>query len=400
MEKSAKYRTKFARKSLKDIKVSFRDTYIRKDNKVPVRLFIYIKNKRVVFNTGVAVGVDDWDKKNQRIKKTHPEHKDYNLIIDNCKVRINDIFVRYRLQHKELTPERLKNEYETPSTYIDFYDFMEQTIKERKNYVEDTTLIQQSVVLNKLKKFRKNLTFSEINEDFIKKFALHLKRAYKNENNTIYNNLKNFKVYLNIAVKKGIINENPFRNIKLSRPIGNREYLTEKELTSLIELYNKNFLPLGHQRSLRFYLFSCFTSLRITDLRNLKMENIKNNLLIYIPYKNRNKKSKPVTIPICKPAKRIINEESPYRLYGYIFNMWTDQTINRHLKDIAGHLSIKKEITFHTARHTFATVFLRRTKNIVALKELLGHSDLKTTMIYAHILTDDLESEMKIFDNF
>ncbi len=96
----------------------------------------------------------------------------------------------------------------------------------------------------------------------------------------------------------------------------------------------------------------------------------------------------------------LINDESPHRLRGHIFNLFADQTINKQLKEIMKVGEINKNVTFHTGRHTFATIFLSKTKNLGALKQLLGHSSINETMIYAHILTEDIEKEMQVFNEY
>lgn len=394
----AKSRTITERKSLVDVKVLFRDNYVKKNNAIGVYLYIYLKRKKVVLNTQVFVKKEFWDYEKQMVKRSHPDQSDLNQIIDTCKSRINDIFVRYRLENLEITPELLKKEFKAPTLYIDFYSFMENAIKDYNDNLESSTVRQHRAVLSKLKAYKKTLMFSQIDEQFIRGFDAHLKRK-KNEPWTRYNNLSKFRAYLNLAVKQKIIKENPFKDFKMTRPVNDREFLSEDELNALIVLYKKEYFPTTYHKTLRHYLFSCFTSLAISDLRALRMEQIIVNMLVYTRIKTRNKKPVSIKIPLCKMAKKLINDESPNRLKGEIFDMWTDQTINRQLKDIVKVAKINKEITFHTARHTFATIFLRRTKNIVALGELLGHSDINTTMIYSHLLTEDLEKEMKCFDD-
>ncbi|MBA7534800.1 Tyrosine recombinase XerC [subsurface metagenome] len=395
----AKNRTETSQKSLKDVKIWYRDDYVKRNGTALISLFLYLKGERVIFNTNISVSPDFWDYEKKVIKKSHPHAKDYNMIIDTCKGRINEIFVRYRLQHKELTPDLLKKEYITPSTYIDFYEFMERAIIERKDELEKSTIRQHKAALSKLKSFKKSLMFSEIDEKFILRYRIYLIRKYKNKLSTVYNSLSRIKAYLNIAKKEGIINNNPFDRVKLVKSVSEREYLTEEELQSLIALYNKKYLPGNYQKVLRHYLFACVTSLRISDLRVLKMEQIINNILVYFPVKTKKKKPKAVKIPLKKLAWQLIRDESPNRLSGTIFNMYADPTTNRMLKDIIKEAGIKKDITFHSARHTFATYFLRKTKNILVLRGLLGHSDIKETMIYSHLLSEDLIAEMEVFDN-
>jgi len=396
-------RTKTTQKNLKDVKVWFRSGYVKADGTCAIMLMVYMKNKRVVFNTGVSVGIDFWDIESESIKKNHEKAKDYNLIIDNCKARINDIFVRYRLQHKELTPELLKKEYLVPSIYIDFYAWLRKTIQARRGSVlKETTYKQHLVLISKLESFKKDLTFAEIDEQFINNFTAWLKRSPQNNNvGTVHNTLKKFKTYIHIAIRDKIINTNPFEHVKMIRSYPDRDFLSESELNSVLALYKKNILPFSQQIVLRHFLFQCFTGLRISDVRQVKFENIINNMLVFTAVKSQTTKPITLKIPLCAPALKLIKDENT-REHGYIFKLLAEQTINRLLKEIISRddINIKKKITTHSGRHTFATIFLKKTKNIVALKELLGHSNIQTTMVYAHLLTDDLISEMKTFDEF
>jgi len=347
------------------------------------------------FNTKVLVDPDKFDKLKGRIKGSTKEVRDDNLIIDNCKKRLTDIFVRYRLQNKELTPELLKQEYKTPSTYIDFYDFFDYEIK--KNILAENTKRLHESVLSKMKEYKSQLMFSEISVDFLKDYKKYLKKKLENNENTIHKNMGVIKAYLNIAVRKNIISSNPFEFFKVKRVAPNRIFLEEHELNHLIDRYKKGWLQPNYQRVLRHFLFSCFTGLRISDLKRITHEHIINDMIIFTPYKT---KTKIVRIPLSKPAKKLIKDENPLRLHGYVFKPYADQVMNRHLKKIDDLCDINKGITFHSARHTFATLFLRKTKNIAALQKLLGHTNISETMTYAHILTDDLKTEMKTFDNF
>lgn len=105
-------------------------------------------------------------------------------------------------------------------------------------------------------------------------------------------------------------------------------------------------------------------------------------------------------MPLTKPALRLIKDANPLRSHGVIFSCYCDQVTNRLLKKITDSVSIYKKVTTHSARHTFATLFLSKTKNLAALQKLLGHTNISETMTYAHILTEDIKDEMDVFNGF
>lgn len=365
----------------------------------PVILEINLQNSRVRINTGVKIKENAWDTTNLLVKKSVTGSADLNLIIRNCKARISDIFVRYRLQMKDLTPDMLVNEYERPSVNVDFLVFFETAIKERKGEIGDGSKAQHFSHLNKLKEFKDKIYFSELTEDFFATYNRWLKNTKGNGQNTRWNSIKTVRTYINIAKRRGLIEENPLDRMPVKQCKSTPDFLTEAELTVLVKLYRKKFLPETHQRVLRWYLFSCFASLRISDLRRVKMENIIGNILVFMPLKTTNVNAEIVRVPLNEMAKQLIKDEAPYRVKGKIFNMISDQQIRVHLKEVLGHAKIRK-MKFHSSRHTFATIFLGRTKNLVALQKVLGHGNISTTMIYAHCLTEDIEREMKTMDSF
>ncbi len=383
---------------MSSIKVYLRDDYKRKDGAQPIYYAYTIKRKVVKFKTGVFVKPKQWDSETNCIKGNSKEVNDNNLLISNCAARINEILVRYRLQQKEITAEQLIKEFETPTAFIDFFDFMKKNIAAKTGINAEGTIKTHNTLLHKLQDFKPVLTFADLTADFLSDFQRHMKVKCKNNPNTIQKMLRILKIYINEAVRQKKIPENPLR-IRIRNMAVDRMFLLPEELACLLVAYRENrFDDLNHN-VLQVFLFSCFTGLRISDCREIRMDHIQKNVLVFTPAKTANVQ-KSVKVPLCKPGLQIINNAAPNRLYGRIFAMETDQTINKRLKTIFAEMAINKKISFHCARHTFATIFLRETKNLAALQRLLGHSSVTETMKYVHVLSDDIESEMGIFDKF
>jgi integrase/recombinase XerD len=121
-------------------------------------------------------------------------------------------------------------------------------------------------------------------------------------------------------------------------------------------------------------------------------------VIVIIPQKKINTDHETVTIPLCNAAKRIILESGPHQVRGRIFDCYSDPVTNRYLKDIATLLKIPKLITFHTSRHTFATLFLERTNDLASLQKLMGHASITQTMVYAHVSEVKKREQIKVFD--
>jgi site-specific recombinase XerD len=373
------------------------DKYRKRNGDSAVYLVVHTGGKTLKFNTGVSCSPNKWDYENARLKGRHRKAKDKNLIIEESLARINDIFVRYRLQHVRLTPEDLKKEWKNPSRLIDFYAWMNETIIERRFEITDSSIRQHFTLLNKLKEFKAKLSFTEIDAEFIEQFRRFLKVIKKNDLNTIHNNLKIFKAYLNIAKRQKIIKQNPFDVIRLRRSKPDRIFLSEFELQKMLNLYEQRTLTENRQKILRHFLFMCFTGLRISDLKEITFNEIVDNHLVFFPVKTRGTKRLSVKVPLISYAWKLIHDEG--KKSGNIFKLFSEQKMNVSIKKIAPICGINKKLSNHSGRHTFATLYMLKTKDLAGLQRLLGHSNIQETMVYVHITDEILNVNMQVFEN-
>jgi integrase/recombinase XerD len=389
------------------IKVCINDYYKRRDCSSFVYLVTYVNNQKVTINTKVKVMISDWDPGEGIIKGSYKKIKDDNLIIRNCYARLNDVFVRYRLMNKGLTKDILMKEYKTPSGSESFYHFIEDIISKKKGLNSEHTIHTYNTLLGKLKKFRPAMTFHDITCDMVNDFQKFLKAkkttnepdAINNNPNTVSKTLKLLKVFINEAVRRKLLESSPFNSIKIKRVEADREFLLPDELKKLMETYKGTILPDLYRKTMRAFLFSCFTGLRISDVRALRMEDIQKDMLVITPVKTENI-MKSLRIPLTKPARMLIKDAAPNRIYGHIFDMETNQSVNRKLKSILEGINIKKRISFHCGRHTFATIFLLEGGKVQVLQKLLGHYSITETMKYVHIIPDDMEEQVKVFNKY
>ena len=189
-------------------------------------------------------------------------------------------------------------------------------------------------------------------------------------------------------VKEGIVAKNPTDDVKIPKPIHKiREYLTKDEIQMLIDT------PLKQNNLKQFFLLSCFTGLRHSDVKrltwkNLVIENDRHYFNIVIA-----KTKEPLVIPLNKDAVKLMGEpegDDDKIIKGLSYSAWANQLIEKW-GYVAG---LKKKITPHTARHTFATQFISQTKDWKSLQYILGHSDLKTTQAYAKLIKSDVEESI------
>ncbi len=367
----------------------------------PIYISFYLNRKKIEVATKISVPVNDFDKERGIIKTSSEFAKDKNLIIDNIRASINDIFVQNRLRNRTLTAEQFWSEFRNPKGCSDFFSFCEQSQKLRFQEVKEKTKIKHLTVLKTLYEFKHPIYFDELTTDLFRKYILHCRKIRKNQEVTINKNIDTISIYLNEAVRAGYISENPIHKIKLRGIQSEPVYLDEEELTTLLYMYKREECPGNMHIVLEFFLFLCFSSLHIGDAKALTIEQIGKEEFYYIREKLTNTCPKIVHVPISDPLRTIINRVKGNRKTGKLFNhIITDQKINTNLKEIALRACIKKRLCAKTGRHTFATIYLRKTKDLNSLKDIMGHSNIKQTLVYAHVLDQDRKEGIQIFNAF
>lgn len=212
--------------------------------------------------------------------------------------------------------------------------------------------------------------------------------------NTIARHMKVLKRYINLARKKELITRYPFFGYAIRSEQTHREALTEKEL-DLLEQYRSRLLE--PDDTLNAFLFSCYTGLRYSDVRVFSKRQIfsvnRKKWLILRMLKTNTEVRIPLAIIFDGRGLSLCNDIRRSR--SVLFHLGNNQQTNRHLKIIAKKTGIKKNISFHTARHTCATLLLYRGVNITTVQKILGHQSVKTTQIYSAVTDLTIEKEIK-----
>jgi integrase/recombinase XerD len=380
--------------------VKIRDNYVKKDNTASVYLQLFILRQKVTINTGISIPVDHWDYQKNQVKGINNLAKEYNLVIDQAIGKASSILANYQISGELLTPEIFKAEYNDPGKYTDFYQWVYEDIEKRRGIITDSTITLHYSVLSTLRKFKRRLKFSEVDHKMIQAWEKHLIINEKNSVATVSKKLRTLKAYINRAKIEGRLKTDPFRNIKIRRTKGRLEYLSDNELKRLIGLYNREGLMSGHRRVLRYFLFSCFTGLRLGDVKRLSHDMIIGDTIVMVPKKKKNTDNETVKIPLCKSAKVLIKDTKQAWAMRPVFDTLSDQKTNEYLKDCGELVKIKKNMHFHLSRHTFATLFLEKTGDLATLQKLMGHASITQTMIYAHVSETKKKKQIKVFDNY
>lgn len=379
--------------------------YLRKHNTASttgvVWVSFYLNREKVNFSTKVSVDEKNWNDKKKCVGSGDKLYSDKNLIIENVFSRINNVLVKYRLKDRKLTRSSFLKAYHRPSDYDTLYDFIKDYQKKISARMEMSTLMTHLSVINKLKEYNVNLTFDDITREWLDDYFCYLKKELGNNDNTAYKNMSTLKKYVRAAYKAGYMDENPFEDWSIKRTTSNCVYLTESELKTLVDLYNSGELEYKLHNTLEFFLFLCFSSLHVGDAKKLKLEQFTDDSFTYFRMKLRNSKPEPIQVPLSEPLKNILRNIVGTRKKGPIFEkISADQTMNMQLKEIGIIADIDKRITHKVGRHTFATYFLKQTKDLATLKEIMGHSEIKETLVYAHVLDESKQEGVQCFNSF
>ncbi|QWA40741.1 site-specific integrase [Chryseobacterium sp. ZHDP1] len=359
--------------------------YKNKDGKYPLYLNLYIHGQRKRIPVDIFLKKTEWDQKRQVVKPA--DMNDLNLLLNELKAQINKIEIQFRLNNQVLTVEKCVELIKRPDLSIDFIPFMEYEM-DLKSMTEGARK-NQKVILAKLKEFRSSILFGEINDKFILKYRRFLIYNKGNAEVTVDSNVKIVKHYIKIAKKRGYQINIDVEDIKIKQHRSHRTNLNLEEVDRMKEYLFSSFISDAHKKSLGYFLFNCMTGLRIEDLRKLKRADLNDE---YFNFWNQKSKKQQVlkTNVTCK--KILENDENLF------INPITAKTINETIQDVAKFLGIRKHLSNHVARHTFATNYLRKGGKIEDLQVLLGHSNIKVTMIYAHIVEDEVVETLHLLD--
>ena len=379
--------------------------YLRKNNEEEksgyIWLSFYIKNERVHFSTKVKVDEKNWNENKELVTSGDKKAKDKNLVLEHILARVNDVFVKYRLRDKEITRNLFMRAYRRPTDFNTFYDFVTAAMKKTSVRIELSTLLTHHSVISKMRSYAPDLTFDDITKEWLDDYYLYLRKELGNNDNTAYKNMAVLKKYVRLAYKDGYMDENPFEEWMIRKVKTNCVYLTEEELETLVDLYRHGRLEYKLHKTLEFFLFMCFSSLHIGDVKRLQLEQFTDTSFTYFRIKLKNRKPEPIVVPISNPLASLLREIVGPRKKGPVFeSTQADQTMNRNLKEIAEIAGINKVLTHKVGRHTFATIYLRKTKDIASLREILGHSDISETLIYAHVLDESKQEGIQCFNSF
>ena len=396
--------------------------HVSKDGTFPILLRVSLNGEQDYFNIGKRIKESEYDKAKKAIKKGIKGAAVYEKFIARHKVRIQNIIDDFDKKGELSSIARLKELYYdeingTKSTC--FYEFVSSRIAWEKNHTKTKKNSFKFIETNfkKLQKYKKKLSIHDITEDFIDGYKAYLTNTLEQKDNTILHAISFLRKYTKQLHKEGKITRNPFDNYKVGSPFeAELVYLEPEELKALHNLYDsEELLTIVKQKSskyakdfnigekyqevLRYFLVACYTGFRHSDIKTLKREHIVGKEIVKQLIKGSVGREKTVHIPIQDCFYSLMDMENPDKLL-FENPVMDDSQTNKYLKEIMKIAGVKKHITFHKARYSFAINSLILGVDIVVISNILGHAELGTTQRYAKVVDKFRKNEMAKWNGF
>jgi site-specific recombinase XerD len=410
----------------------------QKDGSVPVFLFFIInRRQRLQVGTGQSVPLKKehkkmcsdeirilpkakreelycWDNKTERITKSAPGWEAINLQLEVLKAKANQVILKYQVMGKPLTIQAFKAAFLRPEGTDAFKEYFTHELKTRKHLLSKGTYIGYMATVSKLSNFRPNLLLGDIDYKLLTQFENHMLKPQKegglgNMPSTIAKTMRTIRTLLLIAVKNNDFPKEayPFQDYKIKNVdplLTTRDYLEPEDLLKIEQLLspeNISRLTPGEVRATQRFLFACYTGLRFTDVNSLHWKSHVFSKYVFNPGTKEMvfrsyieitmaKTSLPVFIPLINKAIELMGERSD----GFVFQPISNQKVNAHLKEINKKATLNKKLSFHVARHSFATICFLYGIPLEVGQKLLGHKNRKFTEIYTHLSKNKLFYEM------
>lgn len=385
-------------------------TKLTSDGTAPIYLRVTVNGTRCETSIGHGTLIEQWNGGGQRIQSNSRTAREINDHLDSSKSRLRTIRTHQQDLGISVTARSIMDEFlgkgskhkSIKELFEEHNAKMSELIK--VGQISPPTLRRYKDALNHLtrytvKEYRTDsFMIGNVDHEFVVGFEHYLKVVAENQHNTAMKHIKGFRKIVRHALSTQLIVHDPFSNYQMPIKPTIRERLTLAEVRLMQE---KDFgIPrIAIVRDL--FILQCFTGIAYADLAGLTKDNIQvgpeGKPCIRV---SRKKTGEPCFIPLLPDALEILNRYSDHPICvknGKLLPVPSNQKMNSYLKEIGDLCGIKKELTTHLARHTFATMALSKGMPMEVVSKLLGHSDLKTTKIYAKLQDERVSSEMDAF---
>ena len=363
-----------------------------------VQVEAYLERRKKYFSTRVYLRPEQWDVR-KSVVKNHPNADALNRLLYEFVADIEKKELDLWQKGKRISLELLKNSVEGDCSDGSFIDFFRQEVtgaalKEstRRNHLSTLALLRQ---------FQRNVAFGDVTFEFVTGFEAFL-RVRRYHTNTVAKHLKHLKRVVNLAINKDYmeIQKYAFRKYRIKTVDSRHTYLLPEELCSLENL-QLDESERRWQKTLDAFLFCCYAGLRYSDFVNLSADNLvcirQKNWLVYRAVKTGVEVRLPLYLLFNGKALHILGKYKD--MLNAFFRLKNNSNVNKELAVLATRAGLKKHLSFHTARHTNATLLIYNGVNITTVQKLLGHKSVKTTQGYASIMDVTIVHDLEKMSN-
>lgn len=383
-------------------------TKLLKNGEAPIFIRITIGTERGEFGIKRSIAPKYWDEGKQRVINSHPDAAEINTLLSNHLQNVKSIADYLAFSNDKITPQailtKIQGKREKRRTILEIFNEHNVKAKQLSGIdFSEGTVQRYEICYSHTKNFikwkynREDFPLDQLNHQFIVDYEFYLKTERKCNHNSATKYLKNLKKIVRIALANKWMDIDPFASIKFKLKQVDAIFLTDEELSLLINKKIKNE-RLSQVRDI--FLFCCFTGLAFSDVKGLKNEHLsKDKEGYWWIHKKRKKTNQMSTIFVIDAALRIIEK---YKNHPEVLDkdvllpVLSNQKMNSYLKEIADFCEIDKPISTHTARHTFATtVALSNNIPIEVVSKTIGHSNIKMTQRYARTTETLIKKNME-----
>lgn len=374
----------------------------------PVMMRITVNGKMIAFYTRRRTMPETWSKKLGMPNAKDAQSQDLCLYLESLRSKAYTAFTEISREFDEVAPLMIRDFIEgkhggTIQTIMGVWNEHNEEVKSLIGKQNSYTLWQKHETCRKhFQSFLKeryrseDIPIKQIRYNIVREFQQYMMAEKNCAYNTTIKVMQSLKKIIIRAIRSGWMKSDPFQDISLALKETDRPYLTEEELNQLVlKTFSIKRLTLVKD----LFVFSCYTGLAYSDVKKLKKSELEKTPdgLWWIKT-NRQKTKQRSQIPLLEIAKNIIDSYTnldELRADDLIFPVMSNQKLNAYLKEVADLCGIEKTLTYHVARHTFATtVTLQNGVSIESVSRMMGHTNIKTTQHYARIVDKKIAGDM------
>ncbi|WP_417173365.1 site-specific integrase [Alistipes finegoldii] len=382
-----------------------RKNQVNKEGKASIMIRLTINGDTSQFSSKLEVEPALWDVKSQKMSGNSLRARQLNSLLDDVRTSLKNHFHDIETHEAYVTAEKVRNAFlgitirqqTLLGTFRKHNEDVQKLVgisKSAATYAKYDRCMRRLEEFMQAKYRIKDIALKEISHVFITDFETYLRTESGCNENTTAKFMQTFRMIIIIAKNNGWIFADPFINYKIRLKRVDRGYLTEPEITKILK---KQFACKRLEQVRDIFIFACFTGLAYIDVRNLTKDNIRPSFdgKLWI-MTARQKTDTAVTVPLLKVPQAILKKYEGTLPDGRLLPVLSNQKLNSYLKEIGDLCGITKNITFHLARHTFATTMtLAKGVPIETVSKMLGHTNIVTTQIYARITNDKIGRDMQ-----